>query len=185
MMYYDPRKDLLHYGVLGMKWGIRSYQPYQKGSKKEGREDFYTKYKIEKKLNTTYSNSTKKFKKISSKVLKQQDVANKYYDKFAKKQQSRFSSKSSVNKSLDKATSAQRKLNDLKKNAAKWYKTMEEEFKKIDWDVGELDPEIKRVGQSYIDDLSKNAYDIFNMRPYDQYKKKHIGGFQNEFRRSL
>ena len=41
----DSRDTLKHYGVQGMKWGVRRYQPYQKGDGQKGKGKFIGKTK--------------------------------------------------------------------------------------------------------------------------------------------
>ena len=36
----EHRTELKHYGVQGMKWGVRRYQPYQKGDGQKGKGKF-------------------------------------------------------------------------------------------------------------------------------------------------
>lgn len=78
-LYFIEDGELKHYGVKGMKWGIRRYQPYQKGDGQKGKGKFVgnikktAKRKIDsgkRKVETRLKGRTENLKKMSDKELK-------------------------------------------------------------------------------------------------------------------
>ncbi len=157
------KNDLLHYGVLGMRWGIRRYQPYPKGHKGGKEIGEAARAKRAAGMQRTYDKSVKKLNKYKTKIDKKQSVADRYYQKVQKKENSRLSSKKSVSKAMEKANDAQRKVNRLQYRASKWYKRMEKEFSKVDVNI---DNDTKALGKEYIDRVARNSAGIFAQTIY-------------------
>lgn len=77
----DNNDTLQHHGVLGMKWGIRRYQPYSKGGGKKGR---YVGKKPVKKENPTKSMTDAELRKKVNRLQME-----KQYDKLTKQEKNK------------------------------------------------------------------------------------------------
>lgn len=123
--------ELYHYGVIGMKWGVRrgnTAKAYQKASKKLDKLD-------------------KKVSKAENEVIKR---AKKNDDALA----SRFASERRRNRTQRKVTEAAASYRNSLRKANKWYKSMEKTFAKTD--VKLTTDQVKR-GKKYVHRLSMDA----------------------------
>lgn len=113
----EEQNYLAHYGVIGMKWGVR-HDPQK-----------------------AYTKATKKM----SKLEKRSDKAMNRAGKYKRASMSRFASKEKQKKYSDKARNARISAMKYSKKASKWMKHMEKEFSKQS--VVSIEPSVIRTGE--------------------------------------
>lgn len=141
----DPRGELLHYGVLGMKWGVhRARKAGQSGNPSKAKAIANKHYaKAETKLNKYDS----KYDKQAAKAKKQIVKAESYkYGPFGGHQKKYQKAKSKADRSYYKATKQM-------KRGIKWYNKMEKHFASTR--VHELSTSTIDTGRKFIDNMDR------------------------------
>ena len=125
------RNELKHYGVLGMKWGVRRGRTAR-----------------------AYEKASKKLNKLNSRVEDSEADVNKRVAKADKAASSRFASNRKQEKSFDKAKESLAGYRETVRKANKWYKAMEKTFANTDISMTK---EQVRMGKKYTDALRMDS----------------------------
>lgn len=124
MTMHENEYELYHYGVLGMKWGVR------------------------KNAQKAYEKASKKLTKLNESIDKSEAKLIRRRRRYDNAMTSRFASQRVVNKNARKYRKEANRHARAMKKADRWLKSMEKTFAKTDIKLSE---EQKKLGKRYAD----------------------------------
>ena len=145
----NDEEYLAHYGVLGMKWGVRRASNRLSNATNASERD-----SANASLKRHSEKAGRKFEKLSNKALKTQSRARAAMVKAEKSKYGLFSNPDKYEKRKYKAEKKQYKANKYVSKAANWYSNMESTFAKTDYKVTDAQ---RKLGESFINSLNMQS----------------------------
>lgn len=125
------QNELRHYGVIGMKWGVR------RGN-----------------TSKAYEKASKKLNRLNRRVEKQESKMIRKAEKADTIKGSRLSTKGRKERAMNRAESSAAKYRNRVRKANKWYESMDKAFK--DTDVS-MTAEQAKLGKRYVTTLRMDS----------------------------
>lgn len=130
-MQYIEENELMHYGVLGMKWGVK-HSPSRAFTKSV------------KKAQRLHTKIEKRDKKLLKATMKRDKVEKRYSG-------IGFASREDLAKATSKHYRASKKLLKAKKKSQRWEKQMKKTFKNVR--ISDISKEARSAGREYVNML--------------------------------
>lgn len=172
-----PEDELYHYGVMGMKWGVRKINRYEaKNAKalndgsgitirtKDGKAQAFDKkgvsylYRANKSRADVDAKATKKLNKINAKHEKKQSKADRKFEKAERKANGLLASKRSAERAFRKASKSQFKANKTAARGKRWYEEMIKAYKKANIPMSESN---RQIGEEFIKRVRSNSQAMY------------------------
>lgn len=145
----NDEEYLAHYGVLGMKWGVRRASNRLSNATNASERD-----SANASLKRHSEKAGRKFEQLSNKALKRQSNARNAMIKAEKSKYGLFANQDKYEKRKQKAEKKQFKANESVAKAAKWYSNMESTFANTDYKVTDAQ---RRLGENFINSLNMQS----------------------------
>lgn len=152
---WNNSDELYHYGVLGMKWGVRNARNY--AAKGESSDPKVAKLNRDKyRIETAIINdkASRKLTKLNTRYEKKQAKADRKYAQAERKASSLLTSKKSAQKAFEKASKYQFKANKAAARGKKWYEQMLKEYKRAGIPMSK---ENQEIGKELIRQIRANS----------------------------
>lgn len=159
-MYNYNYQELFHYGMPKRSgrypWGSGN-RPFQSEESKLARNSSRAE-RIEKR-------TKKKFSRLENRIEKRQKKADKEFNKAEKKSVSYFATKRGIDRAMNDAIIAQRRVHNLEYKGGQYYKKQKAKLDKMNMS---MNSDLQKKGEQYLANISENTKSIYNMTLYKE-----------------